>query len=58
MLIPVADRLESECPRVLDERASFLRLIHACAGRPAVLGGSGAEFEPAWQSYVRQRYLS
>lgn len=39
-------------------RASFLRLIQTNADLPGVLGVSAAEFESAWQSYVRQRYLS
>ena len=39
-------------------RAAFLRLIETNADLPAVLGVSTAEFEAAWQSYVRQRYLS
>ncbi len=39
-------------------RPAFLRLIETNADLPAVLGVSTAEFEAAWQSYVRQRYLS
>ena len=39
-------------------RAAFLRLIETNADLPAALGVSTAEFEAAWQSYVRQRYLS
>ena len=39
-------------------RAAFLRLIETNADLPAVLGVSASEFEAAWQSYVRQRYLS
>jgi len=39
-------------------RPAFLRLIETNADLPAVLGLSAAEFESAWQSYVRQRYLS
>jgi hypothetical protein len=39
-------------------RPAFLRLIETNADLPAVLGMSSAEFEAAWQSYVRQRYLS
>ena len=39
-------------------RAAFLCLIETNADLPAVLGVSPAEFEAAWQSYVRQRYLS
>jgi hypothetical protein len=39
-------------------RAAFLRLIQTNADLPGVLGVSAAEFEAAWQSYVRQRYLS
>lgn len=39
-------------------RPAFLRLIQTNADLPAVLGVSTAEFESAWQSYVRQRYLS
>jgi len=39
-------------------RASFLRLIETNADLQAVLGVSASEFEAAWQSFVRQRYLS
>lgn len=39
-------------------RPAYLRLIQANADLPGVLGVSTAEFESAWQSYVRQRYLS
>jgi len=39
-------------------RAPFLRLIETDADLQGVLGVSTAEFEAAWQSYVRQRYLS
>lgn len=39
-------------------RAAFLRLIETNADLPAALGVSPVEFEAAWQSYVRQRYLS
>jgi hypothetical protein len=39
-------------------RAPFLRLIETGADLQGVLGLSTAEFEAAWQSYVRQRYLS
>ena len=39
-------------------RAAFLRLIQTNADIPGVLGVSTSEFEAAWQSYVRQRYLS
>ena len=39
-------------------RPAFLRLIETNADLPAVLGMTAAEFEAAWQSYVRQRYLS
>jgi hypothetical protein len=39
-------------------RASFLRLIDTSADLQGVLGLSNGEFEQAWQSYVRQRYLS
>ena len=39
-------------------RPAFLRLIETNADLRAVLGVSTAEFEAAWQSYVRQRYLS
>ena len=39
-------------------RPAFLRLIETNADLPAVLGVSASEFEAAWQSYVRQRYLS
>jgi len=39
-------------------RPSFLRLIETGADLQSVLGVSNAEFEAAWQSYVRQRYLS
>jgi hypothetical protein len=37
---------------------ALVRLIETNADLPAVLGVSTAEFEAAWQSYVRQRYLS
>jgi hypothetical protein len=39
-------------------RASFVRLIETGADLQAVLGLSNAEFEAAWESFVRQRYLS
>jgi hypothetical protein len=39
-------------------RPAFLRLIQTNADIPAVLGLSIADFEAAWQSYVRRRYLS
>jgi hypothetical protein len=39
-------------------RPSFLRLIQTNADLGGVLGVTAAEFEAAWQSYVRQRYLS
>jgi hypothetical protein len=39
-------------------RAAFLRLIQTNADLPSVLGVSATEFESAWQSYVRERYLS
>ncbi len=39
-------------------RASYLRLIQTNADIAGVLGISTADFEAAWQSYVRQRYLS
>jgi hypothetical protein len=39
-------------------RGAFLRLIETNADLRAVLGVSTAEFESAWQSHVRQRYLS
>ena len=39
-------------------RPAFLRLIETGADLQAVLGLSASEFEAAWQSYVRQRYLS
>ena len=39
-------------------RAAIPRLIQTNADLPAALGVSPAEFEAAWQSYVRQRYLS
>ena len=39
-------------------RDAFLRLIETNADLQGVLGVSAAEFEAAWQSYVRQRYLS
>jgi hypothetical protein len=39
-------------------QAAFVRLIQTSADLPGVLGVSAAEFESAWQSYVRQRYLS
>ncbi len=38
-------------------RPAFLRLIQTNADIPGVLGVSTADFEAAWQSYVRQRYL-
>ena len=39
-------------------RPAFLRLIETNADIPGVLGLSTADFEAAWQSYVRGRYLS
>jgi hypothetical protein len=39
-------------------RAALLRLIETGADLQGVLGLSNTEFEEAWQSYVRQRYLS
>ena len=39
-------------------RPAFLRLIETNADLSGVLGVTSAEFETAWQSYVRQRYLS
>ena len=39
-------------------RPALIRLIETNADLPGVLGVSTAEFEAAWQSYVRQRYLS
>lgn len=39
-------------------RAAFVRLIETNADLQAVLGLTTAEFEAAWQSYVRQTYLS
>ena len=39
-------------------REPFLRLIDTGADVQGVLGISTAEFEAAWKSYVRQRYLS
>jgi hypothetical protein len=39
-------------------RASFLRLIQTSGDLQAVLGVTASEFEAAWQSYVRQQYLS
>jgi len=39
-------------------RASFLRLIETNADLQGVLGVSTAQFEAAWQSYVRTKYLS
>ena len=39
-------------------RPAFLRLIDTHADLRGVLGLTAAEFEAAWQSYVRQRYLS
>lgn len=39
-------------------RPAFLRLIQTNADLRGVLGLSEAEFESAWQSYVRERYLS
>jgi len=38
--------------------AAFLRLIDTNADLQGVLGLTAAEFEAAWQAYVRQRYLS
>jgi len=39
-------------------RAALRRLIQTNADLPGVLGVPAAEFERAWQTYVRQRYLS
>jgi hypothetical protein len=39
-------------------RAALMRLIETNADLPGVLGLTTAEFEAAWQSYVRQTYLS
>ena len=39
-------------------RPALIRLIETNADLPGVLGVSAAEFEAAWQSDVRQRYLS
>jgi hypothetical protein len=39
-------------------RAPFLRLIETGADLQGILGVSTAEFEAAWQTFVRQRYLS
>jgi len=39
-------------------RGPFLRLIETNGDLQGVLGLSTAEFEAAWQSFVRQRYLS
>ena len=39
-------------------RGPFLRLIETGADLQGILGISTAEFEAAWKSYVRQRYLS
>ena len=39
-------------------RDAFLRLIETNADLQGVLGVSAADFEAAWQSYVRQRYLT
>lgn len=39
-------------------RDAFNRLIQANADVQGVLGVSNAEFEAAWQSFVRQKYLS
>ena len=39
-------------------RPALIRLIETNADLPGVLGVSAAEFEAAWQSHVRQRYLS
>jgi len=39
-------------------RPALLRLIQTNADLAGVLGVSAAEFEAAWHSYVRQRYLS
>lgn len=39
-------------------RAPFLRLIETGADLQGTLGVSTAEFEAAWQAFVRQRYLS
>jgi len=39
-------------------REAFLRLIETNADLQGVLGISVSDFEAAWQSYVRQRYLT
>jgi hypothetical protein len=39
-------------------RGAFRRLIETNADLQGVLGVSASDFEAAWQSYVRQRYLS
>ena len=37
---------------------SLVRLIESSGDLQGILGVSNAEFESAWQSFVRQRYLS
>ena len=37
---------------------AFIRLIQTNADLQGVLGVSNAEFEAAWRSFVRQKYLS
>ena len=39
-------------------RPAFVRLIQTNADLQGVLGVSNAEFEAAWQTFVRQKYLS
>jgi len=39
-------------------RDAFNRLIQTNADLQGVMGVSAAEFEAAWQSFVRQKYLS
>jgi len=39
-------------------RNALIKLIQTNADLPGVLGVSSAEFEAAWQSFVRQKYLS
>ena len=39
-------------------RPALLRLVQTNGDLPGVLGVSTAEFESAWQTFVRQRYLS
>ena len=44
--------------RWIKNNEAFLRLIETNADLQGVLGVTAADFEAAWQSYVRQRYLT